>query len=731
LSAIETFKIAGRGGNNYDGEYEGKIDEFRVWSKELSQSEIALFMHESVSVSHPQYANLLLAYNFDETGGTDVLDYSPNLQHGTMMGLPNRELWQGSANNFGYSQLTTLPEISLFQGVYTTHLDSTVVNDTIHHAMFSVVKKASYLDINQSGISSNPIDTVYHYEPNYSVVYDVNGDTLSAIAPIIEGYYLNTVSLTTHQIQNYVTPYGIGLNLNGAQGFRYVYDVTDYEPILHDTIEFMAGNQQELIDVKFIYIKGTPPREVLNFQTLALGDYQHADIANDVVLKAVDVDLNPAASQFVVRTRTTGHWFGGFQNCAEFCPKNHNIKVNGAQTHQWLNWKKCANNPVKSQGGTWVYDRAGWCPGSFADTYDHDITSFVTPGALTSIDYGMETTAGGMEGNYRTTVQLFEYSAPNFQNDARIEDIISPNDWEWHQNYNPMCDNPKILVKNTGANDIQTMVIAYWVCGGPMEYYTWTGNLSYMDTATVVLPIPDQTFWYGSQYCKLFNTEIMSVNGVVDDYVANNSYQSSFETPPSIPGDLILWYKTNASPSENELHIYDDAGNAVYSKVNAAANTQYKDTVSLTPGCYKLVLTDSGEDGLSFFANTAQGSGNLILRKYVGGTLKSFDSDFGSELIYYFTSGYALEVDENVSSVSAKAYPNPNDGLFKLETDGFYGNMTIEVFNSLGEKVRTINRFADVIVSTTELDLMDLPTGYYMITVKDDANSRTIPLIKN
>ena len=731
LSTITNFKIGGNATTGMDGIYEGNIDEFRIWDKELTQQEIQEYMFHSVDGSHPQIGNLLVAYNFNEEDQNLVLDYSGNGADGELMGLPQRRLMNGSDNYFDMTQLTILPEISFYQGVYASHLDSTIVQDTVMHSMFTVVKDLSFLDLNVTGISTTRVDTIYHYEPDYSFIYDENGNKFDSIAPFIAGYYVNTVSSVTHQIQNYVTPYGIGLNLNGAAGFRYVYDVTDYEPILHDTIEFMAGNQQELIDVKFLFIKGTPPREVVNFQTLALGDYQHADIANDVVLKAVSVDLNSSASQFVVRTRTTGHWFGGFQNCAEFCPKNHNIKVNGTQTHQWLNWKKCASNPIKSQGGTWVYDRAGWCPGSFADTYDHDISNFVTPGATASIDYGMETTAGGMEGNYRTTVQLFEYSTPSFQNDARIEDILSPNDWEWHQNYNPMCDNPKILIRNTGADDVQTMVISYWVCGGPREYYTWTGNLSFMDTATVVLPIPNQTFWYGAQYCKLFNTEIMSVNGVEDDYVYNNSYQSSFETPPSIPGDLILWYKTNSAPQENELHVYDDAGNAVYSRTNANANTQYKDTVALTPGCYKLVLTDTGEDGLSFFANTAQGSGSLILRKVGGGTLKSFDADFGSELIYYFTSGFTVGTEELEQEVVAKIFPNPNNGLFQLETDGFIGNITLEVFNSLGEKVKVIQRYADAIISKTEVDLMDLPTGYYMMTVKDDLSSKTIQVVKN
>ena len=68
-------------------------------------------------------------------------------------------------------------------------------------------------------------------------------------------------------------------------------------------------------------IKGVPPRDVVDMETIWRGDYSHANIANDISLPPVDIPLNPNASEYKIKTRTTGHWFGGFQNCAEFCPK--------------------------------------------------------------------------------------------------------------------------------------------------------------------------------------------------------------------------------------------------------------------------------------------------------------------------------------------------------------------------------------------------------------------------
>ena len=94
--------------------------------------------------------------------------------------------------------------------------------------------------------------------------------------------------------------------------------------------------------------------------------------------------------------------------------------------------------------------RAGWCPATFGTTYDHEITSLINPGDTSvNIDYGMEVTPGGMEGNYRTTVQLVSYGNHNFQNDAAVMDVLAPNEWEFHNRINPICDQPRILLKNT------------------------------------------------------------------------------------------------------------------------------------------------------------------------------------------------------------------------------------------------------------------------------------------
>ena len=37
----------------------------------------------------------------------------------------------------------------------------------------------------------------------------------------------------------------------------------------------------------------------------------------------------------------------------------------------------CGNNPIYPQGGTWPFDRAGWCPGTIVDYQKFELTHYL------------------------------------------------------------------------------------------------------------------------------------------------------------------------------------------------------------------------------------------------------------------------------------------------------------------------------------------------------------------
>lgn len=715
----------GAGYNGGARKFKGKIDDVRLWSTVLSPTNISDWMARSIDGSHPNYANLTALYTFNDNANVGA-DESTNGFNAQTNGFPVWESINGSDIFKGFSYSNNRPNIIFTQGIYNSHLDSTLTTDTIQNQQVAIVENNTSRDLNVSGVTLTPQDTSFVWETGWSYTYNQNGNVTDSTYNNYTSFYVNNFEQNTFQLQNYVTPYGIGLNL-GPNGFRWVYDVTDYAPLFHDTLEISAGNQQELIDLKFIMIKGTPPRKAIEVDQIWLGDWQHSDIANDIVLPNVNYSLNPLASQYRIKTRTTGHWFGGFQNCAEFCPKYHHVKINGIKEFEWLNWKECADNPVIAQGGTWIYDRAGWCPGTFGDTYDHELTPFVTPGVSVNIDYGMDVTAGGMEGNYRTSVQLISYGPTNFTLDARIDEIISPNDWEFHNRVNPICDDAKIVIQNTGSTALTSLKITYNVKGGAPETFVWNGLLNFMEKEEVVLPIPTQAFWVTASSDNVFEVSVSEPNGGIDQYSENNAASSTFEIPNILDSPFYIDLNTNSAAYENSYTIKDDQGNIVASRSGMTNNTNYKDTIDLPNGCYVFDFIDTGEDGLSFFANN-DGNGTLKFKDLpLPFTVNSFPSNFGSFIKYYFVMDAPTGIEEQ-NNLKAVIYPNPSSGMYNIYLQGFGKNVEVNVFNTLGKQVAH-QKIYDTTISHT-LNLENESKGVYFVRIVSDDKSLTKQIIK-
>jgi hypothetical protein len=200
------------------------------------------------------------------------------------------------------------------------------------------------------------------------------------------------------EIARFITPYDI---TGGAYPgtCEWTYDVTDYKFLLKDLvtlrlyIESWMGNAKGwLITCDFAFVHGVTELQPFQVVNLYLDDwiiYGNSDFAHEVELPEIMVDVPADAAAAKVRMTTTGHGFGFYQNCAEFCPKDHSIVV-GDQTYTHLLWNICSTNICSPQGGTWHFPRAGWCPGDKVTPWDNDITSLITPGQPLSFDYNVE-----------------------------------------------------------------------------------------------------------------------------------------------------------------------------------------------------------------------------------------------------------------------------------------------------------------------------------------------------
>jgi hypothetical protein len=721
MNNISQFKL-GRGVGNTTSSYEGKMDDFAVFNKELDINEIQSIMYQHVDSTHPLYNNLSVYYHFNEGNGT-ATDFAPGNHASAFFQNANNPLKAASELMVNFTADSLRPNVIFEQGVYTSVLDSTLVTDSM------LVNPVQILTYANNGTPTVATDTIWAWPMHYyNYIFDSNGMAIDSSLAMLEdslingtfNYYSYFPQVIRYELARYITPYGNGLSL--GNGWTWTFDVSDYRTLLADSVHLSAGNWQELLDMRFEIIKGTPPRDIISIQNIYSGGYDYGNAGDPIDNHLLPVTVNIPANAVTARwkSRITGHGMDTPENCAEFCPKNHYFKVNGTQQFSKLVWRdNCDLNPLYPQGGTWVYDRSNWCPGAEVWTYDFELTPFITPGNSVVLDHDVQPYSATSGWHYyQIEDQIVTYGAPHFTNDASLETILSPSNDQMYQRFNTICTHPKIKIKNNGAANLTALTITYGMNGATPSVYNWTGNLKFEESAEVTLG--DLNWAQGASY---FTVTLSNPNGVADEYAPNNSRISKYNYPTVMPSTFFVMVKTNSRPWETEYSLKDAAGNIIFERNNLVANTIYRDTVTLAQGCYEFRLTDSGEDGLSFWANTAQGSGYARFNNISGAVIKNFGTDFGGEIYQQFTVGLTSATQEYIfeDSQTLKAFPNPTNNLLYVTLDlPKRANGKLNIIDLMGNVVfeqQIVNKIAE----NYEIDLSKFSAGVYQVILNTDA----------
>ncbi|WP_222167266.1 LamG-like jellyroll fold domain-containing protein [Edaphocola aurantiacus] len=735
--------------------YLGKLSHLRIWDKKLSETDIKEWVGKDITATHPDFAHLKADYRINTGIGSVVTDASANAQ---ASGNINNNLWWQKIKPRDYyynvQKLSWRPQIQFERNTYTSTTDSVLVTDTVYKAPTTVYIYGNP-GANQIISDNSPVnpgistDTLNVWTQKYRYTY-TNGvktdSTLNVLDSVIYNHNINWYSNTVqYEIGRSISPYGINLDL--GTGRTRIYDVTDYYPLLQDTVDLEVGSTQELQNVRFAFIKGEPAAEVNHiaqpWPQSGYKSYKYGAIVSDTVLSPKNITLKAGTDQVKFRSYVSGH--GGAENagpaypngCCEFMYNNHYYKSNG-QTIKTFRIERtdCSVNPIFPQGGTWVYRREGWCPGDIIESHDMNVSQYISGGQI-NLDYQIAAAPAGNEatynGNYNVGLQLIEYKTPGRNNDAEIYTVRKPSDDFVLSRMNPICVNPQVVIRNAGKNNLTSAVIKYKVSGGQEASYNWNGNLKFLDTAIVDLPVNTSSFWVGDNTNR-FLAWISGANNTTDEYAGNDTGISKYNLPDVLPTQKVVFkLKTNSSPQENTLTIRNMAGTVVLSKTGMTANTTYNDTLNLPFDCYTLTLDDNGAggvgDGLQWWANTAQGSGTFaILNGNNGQTLKTFQPDFGAQVFYTFTVGWPLKLNDKDLSKHVSVYPNPNNGNFTVSAAGFSGTVSLELTNSLGQVV--LKDAFDCYGGTAEhnINAQGLAAGVYMLRMNSD-NSQAVQKI--
>jgi hypothetical protein len=448
--------------------------------------------------------------------------------------------------------------------------------------------------------------------------------------------------LMEYEIGRMLTPYGSIYNKGWS--WEWKVDVTDFSPLLRDNVEIVyvhSGYEDKTVGwavtIDFEIISGPPVVAPLGITALWNAGYKYGDTKEKIEdnLKPISFESVPDADFSRIRIQHTGHGMDRPKGCSEFCSRWRELKMDGITVDHRDMWKDCGGNPLYPQGGTWIIDRAYWCPGELQvpDIIDVKMSQGKHNVALEMEPY---TATDNIQAVENISSYLFQYSAPTQKLDVAVDQIMVPSDEQQYTRLNPASLNPQFMIRNLGAQNLRSVLVTYGTDGFPKETYHWKGDLKFNETAQILIPGEIKS----KSGKNNFTITLSKPNGGKDAWIEDNEQTSSFVAPQLLPTRFVLHYLTNNQPKDNKIFLLDKKGDTIFQKLPTQLENRmlYKDTISLKEGKYELGLTDSAGDGLQFWYKTKQGDGYLRLFDLKGNLIHAFESDCGNGEKLSFTA---------------------------------------------------------------------------------------------
>ncbi|MEE4115959.1 MAG: peptide-N-glycosidase F-related protein [Marinilabiliaceae bacterium] len=522
------------------------------------------------------------------------------------------------------------------------------------------------------------------------------------------------------EIGRMLTPYGS----NFKEGWNYTWsvDVTDFQAFLRDSVEIeyihSGYESPDLgwdLTIDFAISFGRPFADFIRVDRMWNGAFQYGNPDNDIEQHLGPIQIKRAKGSSFARFRIqhTGHGMDQPSGCSEFCSRWRQLTFDGEIIDHRYMWKECGDNPLYPQGGTWIFDRAYWCPG---DLQQPDIIDIPLTKSRHVLDLNMEPFIASNIDQPKEQIAsyLFQYSSPNSINDVAVEEILAPNNKENFNRFNPAGFNAIVKIRNLGSETLSSLDIIYTTDGFDQRIYRWKGKLDFYDTDLVVLPgvIDSRTG------LNKFSIVLSMPNGMKDEWPADNIVVSEFNSVPVIPSSFVVDFMTNMRPAENDLYIISSKGDTVFHRPPPMleAATNYSDTLSLPDGNYNLILSDTAGDGLEFWFLAEAGYGSLKLKDTGGNIIRLFESDCGSGIFYSFRADSKAVVDTLRDHLSVNIYPRMVKDYLTVYTVTNRESVLKLVITRDGEYVET-HEYTGIKDSQTGIDVRHLPAGRYVMEI--------------
>ncbi len=527
-----------------------------------------------------------------------------------------------------------------------------------------------------------------------------------------------------------ISPYGRAFD--SLWHFTWHVDITDFAFLLHDSVEIEfkhTGYESNtdrgwLITLDFAITEGRPAVTCLGMDTLWCGSFPYGDTAKPIESLLHPIKFHNDSAAFVrLRIVQTGHGMDDSANCAEFCNKWREVKFDDSIVNTRQIWRECGDNPLYPQAGTWIFDRANWCPGSIVhpDTYDFPVKR----NSDHTVDIDMEPyiNPNKPSANWYIYAYLFYYTEPWAENDVSLEEIIVPSTADEYARINPAVYQYALRLVNQGRKLLEPVKVTWGFDSDTSNWLIFEKALRACEAAMVKFPRGSGD---DSQRAQ-FNVKLTLVGEGNDEYPADNVGSTTVAVSDRVPSNMKLLIRTNHDSTSNSWALNDALGRALVTSDTglAAAYTLYRYDLNLAPGRYLFTLTDTAGDGLNFWFNPEGGYGYVRLIDTLGHLIKNFNSDFGNEIRYAFTV-----TDQPVNWPKQKPvceiFPPRNQG--KFEVDLFFDDPTdfsVEIVSDSTKSPVFSQKFTQIKDSIMPFDISGNPDGVYWFKLTAPADTLT------
>lgn len=227
-----------------------------------------------------------------------------------------------------------------------------------------------------------------------------------------------------YQLGRMITPYSGAYNQgDNAKTWSpdWSWDVSYYLPLMKDSVDIVVtyeGYQDGfLATTDFVFnidlheIFRNKFVKTINTQNIHYGYFPYGNIEKpiDDYVTPKEITLPKGTKRVYARVMISGHGADSTNAAAEFLKKDFYYKVNGINIAKQAIWKDdCGCNPIQPQGGTWIYNRAGWCPGTKVNEYMYDLTPYIKgKKAFVDIDFEYYKTPQIEQPGYNISHDIF------------------------------------------------------------------------------------------------------------------------------------------------------------------------------------------------------------------------------------------------------------------------------------------------------------------------------------